>query len=157
MVKTAIMALLINKRIMFSQFSDFKDILPTVYVCTSLFVALSVIIEATLLEKNGGKMPVGRMFMVVSIFSTAWTLVSGLAWFFLELELFGSVVAFVYPLYSILGLLYSARLMRGVDLPDDPAQIALPIKYLHYCRSFGIVYFALCLVAVFELFGRIQI
>lgn len=142
---------------MFSQFSDLKDILPTIYVCASLFVALCVIIEANLLEHNGGKMPSGRVFMLASIVSISWTLISGLAWFFLELELLGSVVAFIYPLYSILGLLYSARLMRGVDLPEDPMQIALPIKYLHYCRSFGIVYFALCLMAIFELFGRIKI
>lgn len=142
---------------MFSQFSDLNDILPSIYICASLFVALCVIIEANLLEGNGGKMPSGRVFVLAGIVSTSWTLVSGLAWFFLELKLLGSVVAFVYPLYSILGLLYSARLMRGVDLPDDPMKIALPIKYLHFCRSFGIVYFALCLLAIFEHFGRISL
>lgn len=142
---------------MINSFSDLNDILPSAYIFASLFVAFCVVVEASLLERNGGKIPSGRFFVLVSIVSTAWTLISGLAWFLLEFQLFGSVVAFIYPLYSIIGLLYSARLMRGVDLPDDPTKIALPIKYLHYCRSFGIAYFALCLVAIFELFGWITV
>ena len=55
-----------------------------------------------------------------------------------------------------LGLAYSAMLMRGIEV-DDPAEVALPKKYLSFCKSFGLVYSILCLTALLESMGLIQI
>ena len=52
---------------------------------------------------------------------------------FLDLVGLGLVVAMVYPLYGLLGLAYSAMLMRGIEV-DDPAEVALPKKYLTFAN-----------------------
>ena len=89
-------------------------------------IAIFVMIESTLLERNGGKLLLkNSIFMFISLSTSAWMVAACLAWYFLDLVGLGLVVAMVYPLYGLLGLAYSAMLMRGIEV-DDPAEVALP-------------------------------
>lgn len=131
--------------------------LEVVFIALSLMIAIFVMIESTLLERNGGKLLLkNSTFMFISLSTSAWMVAACLAWYFLDLVGLGLVVAMVYPLYGLLGLAYSAMLMRGIEI-DDPDEVALPKKYLSFCKSFGLVYSILCLTALLESVGLIQI
>lgn len=131
--------------------------IEVVFVALSLIIAIFVMIESTLLERNGGKLLLNNgAFMLISLSTSAWMVAAFLAWYFLDLRGLSLVVAMVYPLYGLLGLVYSAMLMRGIEV-DDPAEVALPKKYLSFCKSFGLVYSVLCLAALLESIGLIQL
>ena len=114
--------------------------LEVVFIALSLMIAIFVMIESTLLERNGGKLLLkNSIFMFISLSTSAWMVAACLAWYFLDLVGLGLVVAMVYPLYGLL------------------AEMALPKKYLSFCKSFGLVYSILCLTALLESVGLIQI
>lgn len=131
--------------------------LQTWFIIASLLVAVLVVVESMMLMKNEGKMPKHSGFAIISLITTSWTVVSCLALYFLDFARIGIAVPVMYPLYSLLGFLYSAKLMRKDDLPDDPMDLVVPAKYLQFCQSFGLVYALLCIVALVEQMGYLAI
>ena len=131
--------------------------LDVIFIAASLIVGLFVVIESSVMIKNDGKMPMLTAFAIIGIITSTWTFVACLAFYFLDFGLLGTAVAAVYPLYSILSLLYSTKLLRGTDLPDDPMDIALPLPYLQFCQAFGLVYAVLCVAALFEVYGVLKL
>ncbi|WP_227543412.1 hypothetical protein [Moraxella cuniculi] len=131
--------------------------LENIFVILSFFISWLVMLESFLLEKNGGKLPLDNQpFMIASLMSSAWSVASLLAWWLLSFTGLGLVVVIVYPLYSLLGFIYSTVLIRDAKVlrPED---LVLPVKYLHFCRSFGLVYMLLCLCALAERMGMLQL
>ncbi|MFC0821116.1 hypothetical protein [Moraxella marmotae] len=131
--------------------------LENLLIVCSLLVAILVMIESTLLERNGGKLLIGNgFFMIISLTTSVWSLVSCVAWYFLDFYGLGLAVVASYPLYALLGLVYSMHLMRGTDV-DDPADVALPAQYLSFCKSFGLVYAVLCACALAQVMGWLKV
>lgn len=127
------------------------------FVSASLLVAVLVFLESAMVDRNGGKMPQAGQFAIVSLSTTIWTVVSCVAWYFLDFRGVMAAVPAVYPLYSLLGLIYSNYLLRNEDIPDDPLDLVLPQKYLRFCQSFALVYAGLCLAAIADGLGLIKL
>lgn len=119
--------------------------LPVLYVVCSLVIAVLIWVESAMLAHNGGKFPEHGAFGVVSLLTSVWLVISGLALYFLELGRFAISVPIVYAIYSVAGWIYGARLMRDVTIPDDPREIIVPMPYLSYSRGFAVAFAALCI------------
>lgn len=124
---------------------DALPALEVLYVIASLVVAVLIWVEASLLHKNQGKFPTTRLFAVVSLITSSWLLVSGVALYFLEFEGIAKAVPVVYGIYSVMGWIYGARLM---EVPDDPRDLVVPDKYLSYSKSFSLVFTGLCVATL---------
>ncbi|UNU72799.1 hypothetical protein LU293_06735 [Moraxella nasovis] len=119
------------------------------YIVASLIVAVMIWIEATMLSCNDGKLPEQVGFMMVSMITSSWLVISGLALWFLEFDSFAMAVPVMYGVYSVLGWFYGAKLMAKTDVPDNPADFVVPAKYLVFSKSFAIAFailsiFVLC-------------
>jgi|GEM_PF-330932 len=113
------------------------------YILASLIIAILIWVESAWVARNGGKIPQNNLFAVISILTSSWLIVSGLALYFLEFDGVLMSVPVVYGVYSLLGWIKGAKLI-GDDLPDDPKEIVLPSKYLTYSQSFALVFAVLC-------------
>lgn len=113
-----------------------------VYVMGSLLVAVLIWVENTMLARNGGKLPSSRLFTIISVITSSWLVVSGLALYFLDFYGVMMSVPVVYGIYSLMGWVYGARLIN--DVPDDPKDLVVPAKYLTYAKSFSLVFAGLC-------------
>ena len=118
--------------------------LPVLYVACSLVIAVLIWIESAMLEGNGGKFPEHSTFGVISLLTSVWLVISGLALYFLELGRFAVSVPIVYAIYSVAGWVYGARLMKDVAIPDDPRDMVVPLSYLSYSRGFAVAFAVLC-------------
>lgn len=57
--------------------------LEVVFIALSLMIAIFVMIESTLLERNGGKLLLkNSIFMFISLSTSAWMVAACLAWYF---------------------------------------------------------------------------
>lgn len=125
----------------------------SLFIICSLVVAICVVIESTLLERNEGKLLLEhKFFMIISLLTSVWSFASCIAWYFLQFEGLGMSVVAAYPIYALLGLFYSMKIMKGVNV-DDPAEVVLPRQYLSFCKSFGLVYALLCMAALVQKIG----
>ncbi|MDO4450032.1 MAG: hypothetical protein Q4B79_03610 [Moraxella sp.] len=117
--------------------------LSILYVLASLVIAVLTWVESAWIRHNGGKLPESPTFAIVSILTSSWFIISGVALYFLEFK--GSLISVpvVYGVYSLLSWFQGMRLM-GDDLPDDPKDIVLPAKYLTYTQSFALVFGLFC-------------
>lgn len=114
------------------------------FVAASAVVAVLVWVESGWILKNAGKLPESGAFAAISLITSSWLVVSGLALFFLELDNLQMSVATVYGLYCVAGWFYSAKLISLTDI-DDPRDLVIPEKYLNFSRSFALVFLALCI------------
>lgn len=114
-----------------------------IYILASAMIAVLIWIEASWMLKNAGKLPQSALFAWISLMTTAWLVVSGLALFFLDFNGLSMSVPVAYGIYSLMGWIYGARLISTKDI-DDPKDIVLPAKYLNFCRSFALVFALLC-------------
>lgn len=134
---------------MLTQFTTFLDTLfelETLYVIASLMVAILIWVEAMLLDKNNGKLPTTGAFGLISLVTSAWLVVSGVALYFLEFDRFAISVPVVYGIYSLMGWIYGARLMADTGIPEDPMDFTVPVKYLSFSKSFALIFALLCFV-----------
>lgn len=116
-----------------------------VYVLLSLGIAILIWVESTLLERNERKFPKNSAFGMVSMATSSWLLISGLALWLLEFDRFAVSVPVMYAIYSVMGWVYGARLMRDTGMPDDPMDVVIPAKYLSFNKSFALSFAGLCL------------
>ncbi|MDO5651724.1 MAG: hypothetical protein Q4G13_06285 [Moraxella sp.] len=123
--------------------------LEMVYVALSAVVAILVWVEAMLLRKNAGKLPDSMVFYAVSMTSSVWVVISAIALYFLDFVGVAISVPVAYGLYTLLGWVYSARLLGKDGLPDSPDDIVMPDKYLAFSQSFALVFFGLCTMVLF--------
>lgn len=114
-----------------------------IYILASAMIAVLIWIEASWMLKNAGKLPQSALFAWISLMTTAWLVVSGLALFFLDFNGLSMSVPVAYGIYSLMGWIYGARLISTKDI-DDPKDIILPANYLNFCRSFALVFALLC-------------
>lgn len=114
-----------------------------IYILASAMIAVLIWIEASWMLKNAGKLPQSALFAWISLMTTAWLVVSGLALFFLDFNGLSMSVPVAYGIYSLMGWIYGARLISTKDI-DDPKDIILPVNYLNFCRSFALVFALLC-------------
>ncbi len=129
----------INFTNILSALSEFE----TLYIVASYIIAVFIWLESTWVLNNDGKLPESNIFAVVSLATSSWLVVSGLALFFLEFNGLSMSVPVAYGIYSLMGWIYGARLISTKDI-DDPKDIVLPVKYLNFCRSFALVFALLC-------------
>lgn len=134
-----------------------QPLLITIYLWASLAVALMIIIENGLLRRYGGRLPNTPLLMVISITTSIWGFVVPAALYFLPIEGVMRAVPVAYIVYVFATLVYSFRLVRGKDLPDDPNDIIMPSAYMNFCQSFGIVYLLLCMVVLAWHYGVVQL
>lgn len=113
------------------------------YILASLIIAILIWVESAWVARNGGKIPQNNFFAVISILTSSWLIVSGLALYFLEFDGVLMSVPVVYGVYSLLSWIKGAKFI-GDDLPDDPKDIIFPRKYLTYSQSFALVFAVLC-------------
>lgn len=131
--------------------------LQNAFLVASFIVAVLVFIEAAMIRANAGKLPQHTPFMLVSLVTSVWSLVSLAAIFFITLEPLPQAVAAIYPLYALLSLVYSARLMKDEDVPDDPFDIVIPAKHLSFNQSFALVFAPLCALALAQALGWVSL
>lgn len=117
--------------------------LSILYVLASLVIAVLTWVESAWVTKNKGKLPQSTAFAIISILTSSWLIISGVALYFLEFQGLLICVPVVYGVYSLTSWFVGMRLM-GDDLPDDPADIVLPAKYLTYTQSFALVFGLFC-------------
>lgn len=127
------------------------------FLSAAPFVGLLVYIEANMLTHSGGKMPQNNSFAFISLTTTAWTLISCLAWYFLDFKGIAAAVPAVYPLYSLLGIIYSNYLLKDADVPDDPLELVISAKYLQFCKSFALVFIGLCLAVLADMLNVVKL
>lgn len=114
-----------------------------IYILASAMIAVLIWIEASWMLKNAGKLPQSALFAWISLMTTAWLAVSGLALFFLEFDGLQMSVPASYGVYLLASWLYGAKMISNTDA-DDPMDFVMPDKYLNFCRAFALVFFALC-------------
>lgn len=73
------------------------------YILASLIIAILIWVESAWVARNGGKIPQNNLFAVISILTSSWLIVSGLALYFLEFDGVLMSVPVVYGVYSLLG------------------------------------------------------
>ncbi|WP_294033625.1 hypothetical protein [uncultured Moraxella sp.] len=134
-----------------------QSLLITIYLWASLAVALMIIIENGLLRRHGGRLPNTPVLMVISMVTSIWGFVVPAAMYFLPIDGLMRAVPVAYIVYVFATLVYSFRLVRGKDLPDDPNDIIMPSAYMNFCQSFGIVYLLLCAVVLAWHYGIIHL
>lgn len=98
-----------------------------------------------MLGKNSGKFPRNGIFGMISLVTSSWLIVSGVALYFLEFDRLAISVPVVYGIYSLMGWIYGARLMGDTGVPDDPMEFTVPVKYLAFSKSFAFTFALLCL------------
>lgn len=101
--------------------SDFE----VLYVVASLAIAILTWVECSWVLRNKGKLPKSNVFAVISLMTSSWLVVSGLALFFLDFRGLMMSVPVVYGIYSLMGWIYGARLISVADI-DDPMDLVLP-------------------------------
>ncbi len=134
-----------------------QPLLITIYLWASLAVALMIIIENGLLRRHGGRLPNTPVLMVISMVTSIWGFVVPAAMYFLPIDGLMRAVPVTYIVYVFATLVYSFRLVRGKDLPDNPNDIIMPSAYMNFCQSFGIVYLLLCAVVLAWHYGIIHL
>lgn len=134
-----------------------QPLLITIYLWASLAVALMIIIENGLLRRHGGRLPNTPVLMVISMVTSIWGFVVPAAMYFLPIDGLMRAVPVAYIVYVFATLVYSFRLVRGKDLPDNPNDIIMPSAYMNFCQSFGIVYLLLCAVVLAWHYGIIHL
>lgn len=123
-------------------FNSLSD-LSILYVLASLVIAVLTWVESAWVTKNKGKLPQSTAFAIISILTSSWFIISGVALYFLDFEGILISVPVVYGVYSLLSWVKGMRLI-GDDLPDNPKDIVLPTKYLIYTQSFALVFGLFC-------------
>lgn len=119
--------------------------LSILYILASLVVAVLIWAESALIIKNGGKLPESSTFTIISIITSSWLIISGVALYFLEFDGVMMTVPIIYGLYSVMGWFKGVKLMEN-DVPDDPRDIVLPAKYLTYTQGFAVVFAGFCML-----------
>ncbi|OOR89794.1 hypothetical protein LP109_09160 [Moraxella bovis] len=127
----------------FLHFLNSLSDLSILYVLASLVIAVLTWVESAWVTKNKGKLPQSTAFAIISILTSSWFIISGVALYFLEFQGLLICVPVVYGVYSLTSWFVGMRLM-GDDLPDDPKDIVLSTKYLTYTQSFALVFAVLC-------------
>ena len=56
------------------------------YILASFIVAVLIWTESALVTKNGGRLPESTFFAVISIITSSWLVVSGVALYFLDFD-----------------------------------------------------------------------
>lgn len=127
----------------FLHFLNSLSDLSILYILASLAIAVLTWVESAWIRRNGGKLPESSTFAVISILTSSWFIISGVALYFLDFEGILISVPVVYGVYSLLSWVKGMRLI-GDDLPDNPKDIVLPTKYLIYTQSFALVFGLFC-------------
>lgn len=123
----------------------FDDLnLERMYVLASLVMAVLVWIETTWIRNNQGKLPESSVFAIISLMTSSWLVVSGLALFFLDFDNLQMSVAVSYGVYFVASWIYGAKLISVADI-DDPMDLVMPPKYLDFGRAFALVFAFLCI------------
>lgn len=117
------------------------------YVLASLVVAVLLWIETTWILNNQGKLPQKSSFAIISLITSSWLVVSGLALFFLDFTNLQMSVPVSYGIYFLASWIYGAKLISVADV-DDPMDLVMPPKYLNFGRSFALVFALLCVFVI---------
>lgn len=115
------------------------------YIALSAIVAVLIWIEGSMLKSNGGKLPKSTLFKISSTIDTAWFFVSVAMLYLVELTPLAIAVPTAYGIYTVFGWIYGSKLLRRKGIPDSPADLVVPPKYIDYSQSFSIIFFGLCL------------
>ena len=118
------------------------------YIALSAVVAVLIWIEGEMLKRNDGKLPKSALFKFSSLLDTAWFFVSTLALYLIDLAPLAIAVPAAYSIYTVFGWIYGTRLIKKRGIPDSPADLIVPPKYISYSQSFALIFFALCLLVL---------
>lgn len=121
-----------------------------IYFFAAILIAVCILIECQMIEKNQGKMPDSKGFNFVSLMDTVWFLIALLMIFFGDFGEMVKVVAIVYVVYTVFGWVYNIGLgiKEEGSLPDSAEDLVIYKSYLAYSRSFALVYMLLCVWAI---------
>lgn len=119
-----------------------------IYIALSAVVAVLIWIEGAMLKNSDGKLPQSTFFKLSSLVDTAWFFVSVLMLYVIDLTPLAVVVPAAYGIYTVFGWIYGTRLLKRKGIPDSPADLVVPIKYIAYSQSFSLIFFALCLLVL---------
>ncbi len=114
------------------------------YITLSAVVAILIWIECSMLKHSEGKIPQSKLFKFSSFADTAWFFVSTIVLYAIDLTPLAIVVPAAYGIYTVFGWIYGTRLLKRKGIPDSPADLIVPIKYIAYSQSFALIFFALC-------------
>lgn len=118
------------------------------YVTLSAVVAILIWIECSMLKRSEGKLPKSSLFKFSSFVDTAWFFVSTIVLYTVDLAPLAVVVPAAYGIYTVFGWIYGTRLLKRKGIPDSPADLVVPVKYIAYSQSFAMIFFALCLLVL---------
>ncbi len=118
------------------------------YLVLSAVVAVLIWIEGEMLKRTDGKLPKSALFQISSLLDTAWFFVSTVALYVIDLAPLAIAVPVAYSIYSVFGWIYGTRLLKRKGIPDSPADLIIPAKYIAYSQSFALIFFALCLLVL---------
>jgi hypothetical protein len=119
-----------------------------VYITLSAVVAVLIWIECSMLKRSDGKLPKSALFRFSSFADTAWFFVSTIALYAIDLAPLAVAVPAAYGIYTVFGWIYGTRLLKRKGIPDSPADLVVPVKYIAYSQSFALIFFALCLLVL---------
>lgn len=119
-----------------------------IYIFASLVVAVLIWLENRWILQNDGKLPQFGAFVIVSLITSSWLVVSGLALFFLDFNNLQMSVPASYGVYFLASWIYGSRVISLADI-DDPMDLVMPKKYLDFCSGFSLAFLALCAFVVF--------
>ncbi len=110
-----------------------------------------------MLKRNGGKLPKSAFFQICSLIDTAWFFVSTVMLYMLDFTPLAIVVPAAYGIYTVFGWIYGTRLLKRRGIPDSPADLIVPPKYIAYSQSFALVFFILCILVITQSWFAIAI
>ena len=119
-----------------------------VYISLSAVVAILIWIECSMLKRSEGKLPDSALFKFSSFSDTAWFFVSTIVLYTMDLAPLAIAVPAAYGIYTVFGWIYGTRLLKRRGIPDSPADLVVPVKYIAYSQSFAMIFFALCLLVL---------
>lgn len=118
------------------------------YIVLSAVVAVLIWVEGEMLKRTNGKLPKSLFFQISSLIDTAWFFVSTIVLYMIDLMPLAIAVPAAYSIYTIFGWVYGTRLLKRKGIPDSPADLIVPSKYIAYSQSFALIFFALCLLVL---------
>ena len=127
------------------------------YLVFSAIVAVLIWIEGGMLKRNGGKLPKSGFFQICSLIDTAWFFVSTVMLYMLDFTPLAIVVPAAYGIYTVFGWIYGTRLLKRRGIPDSPADLIVPLKYIAYSQSFALIFFILCILVIAQSWFAIAI
>lgn len=118
------------------------------YIVLSAIVAILIWIEGEMLKRTAGKLPKSSFFQFSSLVDTVWFFVSTVMLYVIDFEPLAIAVPAAYGIYTVFGWIYGTRLLKRKGIPDSPADLVVPPKYIAYSQSFALIFFALCLLVL---------